>query len=73
MAVGREADGRHNRHDVGADKVEDEVLVDAVDLAGKLLFDALDDADGNRADRVRDRALYPVLGESLEDEVRNAR
>ena len=72
VTVGREADRRHDRHDVGADEMDDELLVNAVDLAGELLLDALDDADRNRADRVRDGALESVLRQSLEDELRHA-
>jgi hypothetical protein len=71
MAVGGEADGREDRDDVGSDQVEDELLVDAVDPAGELLIQTLDDADGHRAHRVGDGALQPVLSEALKDEMRH--
>ena len=69
MTIGGKADRREDRHDVGADEMDDEVLVDPVDPAGVLLVDALDDARRDGPDRVGDCAFQPVLGESLENEV----
>src|SRR5690606_28617880 len=73
LAFGSVADGLHDGDDVALDEVADEVLVNAIDLAGVLLIDALDDADGQGADGVGDRALEAVLGQSFEDEVGDPR
>ena len=72
FAVGTEADGRHDGHDLFFNQLTEEIAVNTLHFAGELLVDAFDDSEGQSADRIRGRTLQRVLREAFHEGVGNA-
>ena len=72
-AVAVETDRVDHRHDAGVDELLDELAVDAIDAAGKLVIHAAQNPNRHSSDGIGQRSLQAVGGQPFDYEVRDAR